>query len=158
MEQLQQPTQPTQPLQTYKIEATESDMMAIDVLFSSMIPHGMDNAIKQKDIQEQTQLTINGLFGAANGIMRSALLLKYIAGNKPEIFISLLAIADAISTVGENLANKSELDQNSQLDMEELQPIIDIISQIHIDLPEELQAFKDSQNPTNSQKNNDESN
>ena len=88
--------------------------------------------------------------------MRSALLLKYVAGNKPEIFVSLLAIADAISTVGEDLANKFEQDiKISELSDEELQPIIDIISQIHIDLPEELQAYKDQ---NNLQKGNNESN
>ena len=54
------------------------------------------------------------------------------------------------------IANKFEQDiKISELSDEELQPIIDIISQIHIDLPEELQAYKDQ---NNLQKGNHESN
>lgn len=149
-------TQNTENTQKYAIEATEQDMMAINILFGNSVPVGIETATNQKDFQQVTQHTIDGLFGAANGIMRSALLLKYVAGNKPEIFVSLLAIADAISTVGEDLANKFEQDiKISELSDEELQPIIDIISQIHIDLPEELQAYKDQ---NNLQKGNHESN
>lgn len=134
------------PLEKYTIEATEQDMLAIDILFGSSVPAGLEKA--GNDQVKVTRHTIDGLFGASNGIMRSALLLKYVAGNKPEIFISLLAIADAISSVGESLANRFEEDEKASLNVEELQPIIDILSQIHIDLPEELQAFKKATNVT----------
>ena len=126
-------------LQRYNIDATENDMSAINILFGDTIPTGMATATTPEEIN---QLTINGLFGAANGIMRSALLLKYVAANKPEIFVSLIAIADAISTVGEELVTRFEANNNMESDNLDLQPIIDILSKIHIDLPEELQALK----------------
>jgi len=140
-------------LHTYTIQATETDIMVMDLLFGTNVEDNLKR-IDQSDQSDQSdrnhaernQYICNGLFGASHGILRSALLMKTVAPNKPEIYKSLMKIAGAISIVGEKLL-KDEIDDlngepsfiESSLDDKEYQDIIDILSGIDVELPDDLQ-------------------
>lgn len=136
-------------LHKYTIEATETDIMVMDLLFGTNVEDNLRRIEQENptdDHSERNQYICNGLFGASHGILRSALLMKTVAPSKPEIYKSLMKIAGAISIVGEKLL-KDEIDDTngepsfieSSLDDKEYQDILDILSGIDVELPDDLQ-------------------
>ena len=135
-------------LHKYTIEATETDIMVMDLLFGTNVEDNLRRIEQENPTNhsERNQYICNGLFGASHGILRSALLMKTVAPSKPEIYKSLMKIAGAISIVGEKLL-KDEIDDTngepsfieSSLDDKEYQDILDILSGIDVELPDDLQ-------------------
>lgn len=144
-DQLEQPDQLEPDLTTVELTATEDTIRAIEMLFSPNL----------EDLQKNSPelYSYYTLFGAAEGLLRSAKLLAHAAPDHPELAIAIGNIAKTISKTGQEMFQELEeaikqnpklLDSSAalieaqKLDSLKVQNIMKSIAAIDVDLPDHL--------------------
>ena len=138
--ELQEPNEVTVTLTT-----NEDTLRAMELLFSPNLSELKEN--------QPEMFQYYSLFGAAEGIMRSANLMLYAAPDNPELAKSLMAIAKVIAKTGAEMFEDAKetlqmleernqspelLSEKSKLNSEQVNDIMAEINKIDVTLPDHL--------------------
>ena len=130
---------------TVTLTTNEDTLRAMELLFSPNLSELKEN--------QPEMFQYYSLFGAAEGIMRSANLMLYAAPDNPELAKSLMAIAKVIAKTGaemfedaketlQMLEEKNQspelLSEKSKLNSEQVNDIMAEINKIDVTLPDHL--------------------
>ena len=130
---------------TVTLTTDEDTLRAMELLFSPNLSELKEN--------QPEMFQYYSLFGAAEGIMRSANLMLYAAPDNPELAKSLMAIAKVIAKTGaemfedaketlqqieDNQQSPEMLLEKSKLNSEQVNDIMTEINKIDVTLPDHL--------------------
>ena len=130
---------------TVTLTTNEDTLRAMELLFSPNLSELKEN--------QPEMFQYYSLFGAAEGIMRSANLMLYAAPDNPELAKSLMAIAKVIAKTGAEMFEDAKetlqmleernqspelLSEKSKLNSEQVNDIMAEINKIDITLPDHL--------------------
>ena len=130
---------------TVTLTTDEDTLRAMELLFSPNLSELKEN--------QPEMFQYYSLFGAAEGIMRSANLMLYAAPDNPELAKSLMAIAKVIAKTGAEMFEDAKetlqileeknqspelLSEKSKLNSEQVNDIMAEINKIDITLPDHL--------------------
>lgn len=130
---------------TVTLTTNEDTLRAMELLFSPNLSELKEN--------QPEMFQYYSLFGAAEGIMRSANLMLYAVPNNPELAKSLMAIAKVIAKTGAEMFEDAKetlqvleeknqspelLSEKSKLNSEQINDIMSEISKIDVTLPDHL--------------------
>ena len=130
---------------TVTLTTNEDTLRAMELLFSPNLSELKEN--------QPEMFQYYSLFGAAEGIMRSANLMLYAAPDNPELAKSLMAIAKVIAKTGAEMFEDAKetlqileeknqspelLSEKSKLNSEQVNDIMAEINKIDVTLPDHL--------------------
>ena len=130
---------------TVTLTTNEDTLRAMELLFSPNLSELKEN--------QPEMFQYYSLFGAAEGIMRSANLMLYAAPNNPELAKSLMDIAKVIAKTGAEMFEDAKetlqileeknqspelLSEKSKLNSEQVNDIMAEINKIDVTLPDHL--------------------
>ena len=130
---------------TVTLTANEDTLRAMELLFSPNLSELKEN--------QPEMFQYYSLFGAAEGIMRSANLMLHAAPDNPELAKSLMAIAKVIAKTGAEMFEDAKetlqmleernqspelLSEKSKLNSEQVNDIMAEINKIDVTLPDHL--------------------
>ena len=130
---------------TITLTTDEDTLRAMELLFSPNLSELKEN--------QPEMFQYYSLFGAAEGIMRSANLMLYAAPDNPELAKSLMAIAKVIAKTGAEMFEDAKetlqileeknqspelLSEKSKLNSEQVNDIMAEINKIDVTLPDHL--------------------
>ena len=130
---------------TVTLTTDEDTLRAMELLFSPNLSELKEN--------QPEMFQYYSLFGAAEGIMRSANLMLYAAPDNPELAKSLMAIAKVIAKTGAEMFEDAKetlqileeknqspelLSEKSKLNSEQVNDIMAEINKIDVTLPDHL--------------------
>lgn len=123
-------------LEKYTIEATETDMRTIETIFGEKQYLNLD----AEDPFTKIDASINVMFASSHVLLRVAALLNKCPN--PEVSKSISKLSLVFAMVGKNLLEKNDgsFEEGifNELTTEDIQPILDILNGINIELPEGL--------------------
>lgn len=142
-DKLNEPNEPNEV--TVTLTTNEDTLRAMELLFSPNLSELKEN--------QPEMFQYYSLFGAAEGIMRSANLMLYAAPDNPELAKSLMAIAKVIAKTGAEMFEDAKetlqmleernqspelLSEKSKLNSEQVNDIMAEINKIDVTLPDHL--------------------
>ena len=134
-------THQNQNLNIYQIQATQEDMQTISMLFGGSIQAISDDP--SAPVEVKLQNNINGLFTSSEGMFRVCEILNSVLKHTPNTNIIVQSIS-SMAVVLAHIANKLAYDENYNTQNEykipeiELEPLMNIINLVNINLPDEL--------------------
>ena len=125
-------------LNEYNIQATEIDMRTIAAVFGTSI----QERLASEDKFEQIDARIETLFATSHILLRLSLLNKEALNVNDKVGITLNKLALVYAEVAKNLLDKNDASFEegifNELTKEDLDPIMDVLNNINVDLPEGL--------------------